>query len=156
MGVAKNDIQTSAFNVSPQQQMDSQGQPGKMIYVVDNTVYVTVRNLTDIGKLLDAAVNSGANKVNGLTFDVQDKSKPTTQARQLAVSDAKEQAQELAAAAGVKLGKLTSLNAYVNSVGAAQYDLKAPQAAVLSGSVPTSAGQLIIQADVSLSYEIVQ
>jgi hypothetical protein len=156
MGVDGKDIQTSAFSVSPQDKFDAQGQPTKTVYVVDNTVYVTVRDLSKLGKLLDAAVTSGANKVNSLSFDVQDKTKPLTEARQLAVQDAKAQAQELADAAGVKLGKLTSLNAIVNNNGVALYDVRAPQAAVSGGSVPVAAGQLLIQVDVNLSYEINQ
>jgi uncharacterized protein YggE len=158
LGVSAKDIQTSAFTVAPLQQFDAQGQPTKLVYVVDNAVYVTVRNLSSLGKLLDAAVSSGANRVNSLTFDVQDKTKSTTEARQLAVADAKAQAQELADAAGVKLGKLTMLNAYINTNGTQLYDNKAPQAAAGSGgaNVPVAAGQLLIQVDVSLSYEINQ
>ena len=157
LGVDAKDIQTSAFTVAPQQQFDSQGQPTKMIYVVDNAVYVTVRNLSGLGKLLDASVSSGANRVNSLTFDVQDKTKSMAEARQLAVTDAKAQARELADAAGVKLGKLTSLNAYINANGTPLYDAKAPQAGVGGASnVPVSAGQLLVQVDVNLAYEIMQ
>jgi uncharacterized protein len=157
MGVDAKDIQTSAFSVAPQQQFDSQGQPTKIVYMVDNTVYVTVRNLSNLGKLLDATVSSGANRVNSLTFDVQDKTKSMADARQLAVADAMAQAKELAAAAGVKLGKLTSLNAFINTNGVPLYDAKAPQAAVGgAANVPVSAGQLLVQVDVNLAYEIQQ
>jgi len=157
LGVDSKDIQTSAFSVAPQQQFDAQGQPTKMIYVVDNTVYVTVHNLSSLGKLLDAAVSSGANRVNSLSFDVQDKTKPMTEARQLAVTDAKAQAKELADSAGVKLGKLTTLNAFINTNGIPYNDAKVPQAAAVGGAnVPVSAGQMLIQVDVSLAYEIVQ
>ena len=156
MVVDAKDIQTSAFNVAPQQQFDSEGKPTKTTYVVDNTVYVTVRNLSNLGKLLDGAVSSGANRVNSLTFDVQDKTKPTMEARRLAVEDARAQAKELADEAGVKLGKLTALNANVNTNGAPLYDVKVPQAASGSANVPVSAGQLVIQVDANLAYEIIQ
>ena len=157
MGVDARDIQTSAFSVAPQQQFDPQGQPTKTTYLVDNTVYITVRNLSGLGKLLDAAVSSGANRVNSLSFDVRDKTKSLAEARQLAVADARAQAKELADAAGVKLGRLTNLNASVSNVGLPLYDAKVPQlAAGGAANVPVSAGQMLVQVDVSLAYEIQQ
>jgi len=157
MGVDARDVQTSAFSVAPQQQFDAQGQATKTTYVVDNTVYISVHQLSNLGKLLDAAVSSGANRVNSLTFDVQDKTKYLSEARQLAVADARAQAKELADAAGVKLGKLTSLNAAISNNGLPMYDVKAPQTAASGGTnVPVSAGQLLIEVDVSVAYEIQQ
>ncbi len=46
-GIAKKDIQTTNFSIYPTDQYDKQtGQPtGQKVYSVDNTVYVTVRDL---------------------------------------------------------------------------------------------------------------
>ena len=154
-GVAAEDVQTSAFNISPQQQFDQMGNPTSTTYVADNVVYVTVRDMGKLGQLLDAAVNAGANTVNSVSFDLQDKTKAYSEARRMAVEDARAQAQELADAAGVKLGKLTSLNAYANQGATPMYDVKV-RAGVGGSSVPVAAGQLVIQMDASLSYEIEQ
>ena len=61
-------------------------------YTVNNTVYVTVRDLQVLGKLLDVVVRSGANSINGITFDVVDKSRAISEARRLAVESARSQA----------------------------------------------------------------
>ncbi|MDZ4159907.1 MAG: SIMPL domain-containing protein, partial [Anaerolineaceae bacterium] len=61
MGVEAKDIQTSAFNVYPQTTYNPLGEPGPVEYVVNNTVYVTVRDLQSMGKLLDTVVRAGAN-----------------------------------------------------------------------------------------------
>ncbi len=53
MGVAEKDIQTSAFSVYPQQDYAPDGTPMAMKYVVNNTVYVTVRDLNNMGQLLE-------------------------------------------------------------------------------------------------------
>jgi uncharacterized protein YggE len=153
MGVDAKDIQTNAFNVYPQQQFGPQGEVIKTSYAVDNTVYVTVRDLSKLGQMLDVVVQNGANQINGISFDVLDKTKAQAQVRQLAVLDARKQAQELADAAGVKLGNLVSLNVYAGSSPVPAFGGKG--GAVNSGApVPVSAGSMVLSMDANLVYEI--
>jgi uncharacterized protein YggE len=91
---------------------------------VDNTVNVTVRDLSVLGKLLDGVVRAGANSINGINFDVTDKTQAITEARKLAIEDARATAQELAAAAGVTLGDIYSLNSYLNTGPVTTFDSK--------------------------------
>ena len=153
-GVEAKDIQTSAFIVYPQQQYNADGTPGSLLYVVENTVYVTVRNLNDLGKILDATVKSGANTINGISFDVLDKEAALKEARQMAIDKAKTQAQELAAAAGVTLGNLQSLNVYTSGNTVPMYDGKGGMAMAAAGEAPISAGQLTITVEANMIYEI--
>lgn len=154
LGVDVKDIQTSAFNVYPQQQYDQKGEVGKTIYVVDNTVSVTVRDLTKLGTLLDTVVTSGANSIHGINFDVKDKAKAVAEARKQAIDDAKAQAQALAQDAGVQLGLLQSINVSLgnNPPSPVYYDKAMSVGA--GGSVPVSSGQLLINAQANLVYEI--
>jgi uncharacterized protein YggE len=153
MGVEDKDIQTSSFNIYPQQQYDNNGQLTGTTYSVDNTVNVTVRNLSTLGQLLDAVVKAGANNINGINFDVIDKTAAISQARKLAIADAQAQAQELASAAGVTLGDLLSLNATTNSGPTPLYDSKGG-AMVASTETAVSSGQLLISVDANLTYEL--
>ena len=73
-GVAAEDIRTTNFSIWPNQKYDPQGQPIGTTYAVDNTVYVTVRDLTKMGELLDAAISAGANTIYSVSFDLADKS----------------------------------------------------------------------------------
>ena len=157
MGVEPKDIQTTAFNVYPMDQYSPTGEKTGTSFVVENTVFVTVRNLDKLGDLLSEVVNSGANNIYGVQFDVTDKSGAVTEARKMAVSEAQKQAQELAGAAGVKLGKLMSLSSYASNVPTPFYDGKGGGGMEMAASSSTvSAGQLVITVDVSLVYEIVQ
>lgn len=106
LGVEAKDIQTTAFNVYPQQQYGPNGEMLDLKYAVDNSVYITVRDLTKMGEILSTVVKSGANNISGIQFDVADRSKAESEARQKAVNDARAQAEELASAAGAKLGKI--------------------------------------------------
>jgi uncharacterized protein YggE len=77
---------------------------------VDNTVFVTLRELSELGDVLDAVIAAGANSINGIQFDVADRTTATADARKAAVADARSQAEELAEAAGVELGEIQSLS----------------------------------------------
>lgn len=153
MGIEEKDIQTSSFNVYPQQQYSPTGEMTGTTYVVNNTVNVTVRDLQLLGRLLEVVVSNGANSIDGVTFDVQDKSQAVAEARRLAVESARSQADELAKTAGVTLGDLQSMSAYSSQPSVMTYEGKGGMAAVGS-QVPVSAGQLLIQVDVSATYLI--
>ena len=97
-GIDPKDIRTTNFSIYPMDRYDpATGLPsGEKVYAVDNTVYVTVRDLTRLGDLLDTAVQAGANNINSVQFDVADKDEALKQARAEAVKDAESQAQSLA------------------------------------------------------------
>jgi uncharacterized protein YggE len=153
LGIEDKDIQTSSFTIVPQQQYGENGQVTGTIYVVNNTVNVTVRDLQVMGRLLDVVTRSGANSINGVSFDVQDKSQAVAEARRLAVESARSQAEEMAQLAGVTLGGLQSMSVYMSQPAQVLYDAKGGMA-VNASQVPVSAGELVIQVDVSASYLI--
>jgi len=153
-GVDEKDIQTTNFNIYPQQQYDEQGNIQDTFYIVENSVRVTVRDLDNIGELLNAAVEAGANSIYGVQFDVEDDESARSDARQAAVDDAQKQAEELAEAAGVGLGRVQSISTF-GGYPVPLYEGKGgagpmPQAA----EVPISPGQLMLMVDVNVVYEI--
>lgn len=153
LGVDAKDIQTTNFSIYPMTRYDNMGQISGTYYSVDNSVYVTVRDLSSLGKLLDAVVQSGANTINGISFDIQDKEAAVAQARDLAIADAKTQAEAIANAAGVKLGDLQSISISENGSYSPVYDGKGG-AYVSSAEVPVSAGQLLVSVNAYMTYEI--
>jgi uncharacterized protein YggE len=154
MGVEERDIQTSAFNVFPMQQYGPAGEMLEIVYVVNNTVNITVRNLQILGELLDASVRAGANTINSIQFDVDDKEAAISEARRLAIEDARQTANELAEAAGVELGDLVSLNVYAGGFPPAFDQRGIGGLAVQEAMVPIAAGQLVLIYNADLTYEI--
>lgn len=154
LGVDAKDIQTSAFNIYPQQNYNPDGTPQAIVYMVQNSVFITVRDLNKLGTILDNVVRSGANTVNSISFDVLDKTAALSEARTKAIENARKTAEELAAAAGVTLGPLQTLNVYSNGGSAPLYDVKGMGGARDANIVPISTGQLIISVDATLMYEI--
>jgi uncharacterized protein YggE len=153
LGIDPKDIQTSGFSINPQQQFDPQGQLTGTVYNADNTVYVTVRDLQVLGKLLDVVVRSGANNITGINFDVLDKSKAISEARRLAIESARSQAEEIAQTAGVALGELQTMNVFSSNPPVPVFEGKGG-AAMDASQVPISAGQLILRVEVNAVYTI--
>ncbi len=155
-GIEAKDIKTTNFSIWPNTQYSPEGQQIGVVYVVDNSVYVTVRNLDNLGDLLDAAVSAGANSINSIQFDVADKSQAIKQARDAALENARTQAQELAAAAGVKLGEIQSIGFYDTSAApyVDTFGGKGGGGGMESAAVPIQPGQLTLTVTVSLTYEI--
>lgn len=152
LGVDVKDIQTSSFNVYPSQEYGPTGEILRNLFVVENVVFVTVRDLGQLGVILDAVVTSGANTINSISFDVKDKKEAISQARKLAIEEARKQAVEISSAAGVTLGDIQNLNVYSNSGPIAMYEGKG--GAMANSSVPIAAGQLMISVTASITYEI--
>jgi len=156
MGVAAADIQTSSFSVYSSQQYDPMTNlPSGYTYMVDNTVYITVRDLTTLGRLLNTVVGAGANNINSIQFDMADKTAAMAEARQKAMGSAASLAQELAGIAGVQLGEVQSISytdyvpTYYYGIGGGGGGGAAPNA-----TVPIQPGQMQISATVSVTYGI--
>jgi hypothetical protein len=145
------DIQTTNFSIYPQQQYDPNGKLTGLIYFVDNTVFVTVRDLSKLGDVIGAAVDAGANSINSIQFDAADRTKALSEARKAAVTEALAQARELATAAGVTLGDIQNINSYGVGMPMPVYEAKGIGG---GGAVPVSPGQLVLTVDVNIVFLI--
>ena len=154
-GVKDIDIRTAYFSIYPSVQYDPQtNERLGTYYVVDNSVYVTVREIEKLGDLLDATLSAGANSVNSIQFDAEDKSEAIKEARDAAVKDAEQQAQELAAAAGISLGSLQRIDFFSTVPPEVFGGYGKGGGGAEAAAVPIQTGQLTIAATVSVSYEV--
>ncbi len=155
MGIAEKDISTSNFSVYTRENYDMDGNRTADTYMVDNTVTLTVRNIDQLGDLLDVSVEAGANTIYGISFDLLDKGPALSEGRTAAVQDAATQAQELAAAGNLTLGEIQTINYYSSpypmAVGGYGYGGAGFAAA---DKVSVSPGQMVIQVDVTVVYAI--
>ena len=156
-GIDAKDIRTTNFSIYPQDKYDPQtgAATGDKTYVVDNTVYITVRKLDQLGDLLDTVVKAGANTVNSVQFDVANKAEALKQARADAVKDAEAQAKELAAAAGLSIGEIQSIG-FLDNQPVPLFEGKGGGGAVTAqaATVPIQPGQLTFTVTVNISYAL--
>ncbi len=81
-----------------------------MIYRVNNSVEVVVRDVSKASRILQAAVEAGANNVWSVSFGIDDTKALETDARTKAIADARERAEALAKLEGLTLGNVISVS----------------------------------------------
>jgi len=149
LGVAPRDIQTSGYNIWREEKTEQTAAR----FVVSNTVQVVVRNVASSGKLLDGAVQAGANSVQGISFGIEDRTALESAARQKAMASADAKAQELAKLGGVQLGK--AIYIVEGDTGGGPVPLMGAPAADMAREVTQiEPGQLSVQISVTVKYEI--
>jgi len=154
MGVEEEDIKIMNFNILPEERFDEIGNQTSTVYGVDSTVFVTVRELDNLGAIMGSVVEAGANSIFGIQFDVADKTLALTKARKLAVENARTKAEELAKVAGVTLGEIQSINE-LGGVPVPVFEGQEGGGFESPGDqLPVNLGQLRLTVEVSVSYNI--
>lgn len=153
-GIADEDIQTVNYSVNVIQTFDQQGMPSEVSqFQVSNQVNVTIRDLEQVGPILDAAVDAGANSIYGVNFYVEDTSTVASEARRLAVEDARARAEEFASAAGMSLGSVVSIT---ETFGPSPVPMgrAGGMGMAEAAAVPIEAGSTVVTVDVTVVYEL--
>jgi uncharacterized protein YggE len=150
-GVAPEDIQTVNFNifVEPPVGPEAQATTAEPTYRVSNDVRVTVRDLDNIGMLLDAAIEAGANNVYGVNFSVTDDSEARAAAREEAFTRATTQAEELAGLAGVELGRVVRISEVISPQDGIPF---AARDMAIGGAGPIVPGQLEVTTHLEVTF----
>ena len=154
-GIPEKDIRTTSYNIWQQSRWDPEKQEEYVTgYEVSNSVEVVLRNVTEVGEVIDAIATAGGDNIrmNGIRFEVEDPSGYLDEAREKAVADAKEKAQQLANLADVKLGEPTYISeGYDVPI---IYTARSYAMEEAEGAPPISAGETTISASIQIVYEI--
>lgn len=109
-GAQDKDLQTSNFNIFPQQDYQQGNLPRILGYQVSNTLTVRSTKVADAGRLLGVAIGNGVNTSSGINFEVADPARGRDQGLRSAFDDAKAKAMLLAQAAGRALGRVMMIS----------------------------------------------
>jgi hypothetical protein len=158
IGIAKKDIQTQGYSLQPWINYTKRGGEKQLGYVARNTVGVTVRDIKKVGDVMDAGTRAGANSVEGLSFAIGDDAKVRREVLAAAVENAREKAQAVAKAAGVKLGAPVSIEESGGYLGPMGPAMEAPVASRAKGQAypktPVAPGQLEVTCNVDTTFAI--
>lgn len=124
------------------------------VYVVRNTVIVSVRKLDRIGEVIGAAMNAGANQMHGFELTIEDPAPLRNDARKKAVAQAIEKASQLAKESGVKLGSVIEVRE-VGGVAPMPQMANKRSMDMVEASVPVEQGELSLSQEVQVVFEIV-
>lgn len=155
-GIDEKDMFTGNFNVYTTYDYgmtDVNGNPAAPSYQVSNMLTITIRDLSSVGEIIDAAGKVGANAIYGLTFSATDENAAYQKALTRAVEDAAAKAQVLAAATGKTLGGLRTIDATQSGYyyGVSNTYAMADGAAKRTGII---AGDVSVSASVTLEYSL--
>ena len=109
-GIEDKDVQTSGVNLQPQYQYGENVPPKLNGYQAQNRVSVKVRDIGDVGKVLDALVAQGANQIDGPTFTLDKPESALDEARRAALKKARARADMYADAIGLKVARIVSID----------------------------------------------
>jgi uncharacterized protein YggE len=113
VGIAPEDIQTSNYSLWAEQIYGERGPEGIAGYRVSNQVNVTIRDVNQVGTVLAAVTEAGANSIYGVYFSVADPAALEEQARAEAMADARARAGVLAELGSVELGSVRVISEVV-------------------------------------------
>lgn len=151
-GIEKRDIQTSHLSLHTRWNNHNSSATSQIEgFEATNTVTVRLRNLDTLGPVLDALIKAGANRINGISFSVQDSETLLDQARLAAVKDATEKAALFTAAAGVELGQVMTMR---EGAGPSRPVPMMRAEAMAMDSVPIAQGEVGLRAEITIIYEI--
>lgn len=150
-GVEAPDIQTSRLAVDPVWDHGGDGrQPRMRGFSASNLVTVRVRDVAALGALVDAVGAAGANRIEGIAFEVSEPRAALDAARRAAVVDARARAEVLAEAAGASLGPVQS----IREGGAGGPEPMMARAEFADASPPVAPGVIDLTARVEIVYAL--
>lgn len=152
-GVEARDVQTSQLDMHPIWRRYQDSDNAKIEgFEASTQLTLRVRDLDQLGAIMAAVLEDGANRWSGLTFGLQNPRPVQDEARRRAVADAQDKAALYAQAAGVTLGRILSFN----EAGQARPMPNMRMAAMEmdSAAVPVAAGESNYRAAVTIVYEL--
>lgn len=151
-GVGERDMQTSELSLNPVFQSDPDGSgstPQVVAYQASNLVTVLVRDVARLGTTIDALAEAGANRLYGVSFDIDEPGAALDEAQQAAVADARRKAELLATAAGVRLGPVISI-----SEGGGRGPMPMRARMGMAMEAPVASGTVELGADVTVIFAL--
>lgn len=118
--ISNQDYETGSLNVFPEYSFLN-GRNEVIGQTASQSLTVRVRNLDakgeSVARLIDALAAVNGININSVTFDILDKTQLQTEARAAAFNDAKQKAEDFASAAGVRVGRVLTIddNSFVSS-----------------------------------------
>lgn len=160
LGLGEDDVRTVSYQLNPEYEFspaEPRRQPEQRLvgYRAVNTVSVTIDEVDRVGAVIDAAVDAGADRVTGLSFQLRDPEAARREALREAVAKANAEAEALAAALGRRLGPaltVTTGGRFPPPIPVA-YDMRV-RAAEMAVPTPIEPGTLDVEAAVTVVYRL--
>lgn len=160
LDIEEKDIKTSNYSLSPVYNWTNNKGQELVGYEVTQTLSLKIRDLSKIGNVISKTTEQGANQIGNISFTIDDEYSLKNQARELAITKAKEKAEMIAKQSGMKLGEVKSVYEDISpiisplSYSNAKVMLESADQNTGLSSPDIQSGQNEIKVDVTLTYEV--
>ncbi|NLM26335.1 MAG: SIMPL domain-containing protein [Firmicutes bacterium] len=155
LGLTEQQITTSGYQIYSSTQVLNRGTDQEKTittYHVNNRVNISTKNLEQIGQIIDNAIKAGANQVQNVRFDIENKQQMQLQALKNAVQQGKAKAEAMAEAAGITLGGLANMSESYSSYTPMMDTIAVKAEALAFSNTTINPGQVEVSATVSMNY----
>ena len=157
-GIQGLEIETFGYSLRAEYEAprDDRGNRSISGYRAINNIRVVNSDLDATGRILDAAVEAGANRISGLQFEASDTREARLRALREAVTQAREQAETIADAMGVRLGAALEVSGGANVPSPRNDGALLFRSVAAEATTPVEAGSLTVTASVNITYRILE
>lgn len=150
LGIGAEHISTVNYSVNPEYRHIENRSPQITGYTVHNTVVVDVRQIDQVGRVIDASLEAGANVINSLEFYAANTEDARRAALGAAVEKARRDAEVIARAAGGTLGGLAeaSVGAYMIPMRRENVQMMRADVAMAAPPTPVEPGSELLSVQV--------
>lgn len=154
MGIPEESIRTVDLNLHAiyASMRQPEDQPRIVGYRASNVVEVRTDDLDRVGPIIDAGLQAGANRVEGVQFGLANDEPARREALRRAADDARRKAEALAEALEVRLLEIDEISE--EGVTFPVREVYQQRTMAMDAATPVSPGQLSVNAGVSLKYSI--
>lgn len=150
LGIARENIQTVSYNISPQYDY-VEGRQVFRGYEVINSIDVKITNIEQAGTIIDTAVRNGVNQVSNIRFTVENEQIPYQEALSLALKNALAKAQTIANTIHLKIDPHPVKIVEIMKEEPILY--RSFAASEVSATTPIEPGQINIKATVEVQFQ---
>ena len=149
-------LTTTEYSLSPAYSYPPHAAPAIVGYTASNVLRVRLDDLSRIGAVLDAATREGSNNIRDIRFAVRDEQVPRTEALRKAAVSARQDAQALAQALGLRIVRVLRVDEQSPALVPHPIYMQAERfaAAPAAPRTPIEAGAITVNATVSLTVEV--
>ncbi|PEN13919.1 SIMPL domain-containing protein [Longibacter salinarum] len=152
------DIQMESLTLQPRRQYNRQtGETEELGYEATRRVRVELSDLEKLPALIADVVEQGANRLDGVQYDLEDRSAVRNEALQKAAESAREKAELLASTLGASLGPVHQIREQQYSGPQPRFDVQMEAMAMKSGEdsgepEAFAAGRISVEATVQVTF----
>ena len=153
--LGKNDeVKTSGYSLTPAYRYPQAGKPEIVGYNASNTLRIKTMSLDLVGRLIDSAMQAGANNVNRLVFTLKDEQSAQLEALRAASLKARSKAEAIATALGLKIVKITAVIEGERMIQPIVRQVTALRAEAAPAQTPVEPGTVDVRSTVSMTVEV--